>query len=228
MRAGDLGYDYISTTGNSYKNVSGGEITGIAISNNSTLTLANSFTLTFAAKFAAASSNVNLQMAGLMVGDATVSIEHFLQGDDASKKTLGLTGTALQSGGASTTIAPLTETKFARLTLVYTAGTTTSEYGTFTLYNDQVKLGDWTSNLLSQSTNVVTLQLGKVGNSATLHTVIFDEVGVYATALTADEIKSLVGKASGNITRTDAVPEPATATLSLLALAGLAARRRRR
>ncbi len=46
-------------------------------------------------------------------------------------------------------------------------------------------------------------------------------------------LNSLVGSASGtlsvgNSVATNIIPEPATATLSLLALAGLAARRRRR
>ncbi len=39
---------------------------------------------------------------------------------------------------------------------------------------------------------------------------------------------SVIGKAGWDITITQSVPEPATATLSLLALAGLAARRRRK
>jgi MYXO-CTERM domain-containing protein len=49
-------------------------------------------------------------------------------------------------------------------------------------------------------------------------TIELDNLLVYKTALTADEVKSLIVP----------VPEPTTATLSLLALAGLAARRRRK
>ncbi len=58
-----------------------------------------------------------------------------------------------------------------------------------------------------------------------------DNIGLYDGVLTDDNLASLVrSEASGNgmIQSFAVIPEPATATLSLLALAGLAARRRRR
>lgn len=65
------------------------------------------------------------------------------------------------------------------------------------------------------------MQLGKrYGNGRDVDgTVTFENVVVWNRALDAVEVQSLVVRA---------VPEPATATLSLLALAGLAARRRRK
>ena len=60
------------------------------------------------------------------------------------------------------------------------------------------------------------VQMGYWGNGDNSGYADFDNVLIYGRAMSASEIKGLV------------IPEPATATLSLLALAGLAARRRRK
>lgn len=60
------------------------------------------------------------------------------------------------------------------------------------------------------------MQFGYFGNAANGAPTNYDNILIYNRALTASEVKELT------------VPEPTTATLSLLALAGLAARRRRR
>lgn len=59
-------------------------------------------------------------------------------------------------------------------------------------------------------------------NNLTKHSAV-GEIEVYGSVLSAEDIAS----AMTNIAAAPAVPEPTTATLSLLALAGLAARRRR-
>lgn len=92
---------------------------------------------------------------------------------------------------------------------------------TFTAYvnGQQVALGQWTD--WDTNTGITGMQLGKrYGNGRDVDgTVTFENVVVWDRALDAVEVQSLVVRA---------VPEPATATLSLLALAGLAARRRRK
>ena len=77
-------------------------------------------------------------------------------------------------------------------------------------------------------TNYEPVEGGKIRTelditNLTKHTGI-GEIEVYDSVLGADEIKS----AMKGMAASPAVPEPTTATLSLLALAGLAARRRRR
>jgi len=55
-----------------------------------------------------------------------------------------------------------------------------------------------------------------------------DNLAIYDRALSTQELVAVTQYEMGNQTVMQIVPEPATATLSLLALAGLAARRRRR
>lgn len=65
--------------------------------------------------------------------------------------------------------------------------------------------------------NVINnMQFGYFGDSSKGASTNFDNILIYNRALTSTEVKALI------------VPEPTTATLSLLALAGLAARRRRK
>ena len=55
-----------------------------------------------------------------------------------------------------------------------------------------------------------------------------DNLAIYDGALTADQLSTLTKYEMANQTVMQIIPEPTTATLSLFALAGLAARRRRR
>ena len=89
---------------------------------------------------------------------------------------------------------------------------------TFTIYKNGNQIGQWTN--WNTDTGLTGLQLGGRfggGNKITGNeTVDFDNVTVWNKALDATEVSALI------------VPEPTTATLSLLALVGLAARRRRK
>lgn len=102
-------------------------------------------------------------------------------------------------------------------TLTIVGTTDSAKTATFTLYIDGIEA---TSFSRSGATNWadggnLKLQFGYYGSSADTATATFDNILIYDTALTADQVKALV------------VPEPATATLSLLALGVLAMRRRR-
>ena len=85
---------------------------------------------------------------------------------------------------------------------------------TLTLYVDGEQIAqatDWNSAAMK------AINFGCIfGGWKKIGSAEIDNLAMWNTALSADQVKSLV------------VPEPTTATLSLLALAGLAARRRRR
>ena len=88
---------------------------------------------------------------------------------------------------------------------------------TFTIYKNGTQIGQWTN--WNTDTGLTGLQLGgRFGGGSKLgdnESVVFDNVTIWNKALTTVEVGSII------------IPEPTTATLSLLALAGLAARRRR-
>lgn len=91
---------------------------------------------------------------------------------------------------------------------------------TFTIYKNGTQIDQWTN--WNTDTGLTGLQLGgRFGGGGTKlsgdETVVFDNVTIWNKALSASEVSDII-----------TVPEPTTATLSLLALAGLAARRRRR
>ncbi len=176
------------------------------------LDLSKSFTLTFVAK----ASDAILPWYNIF-GVRTSSSNERLQNTSN-----GLFPTVL---GNDTDIRgeALSTSSYTRITLVYEAEKTTN--GNFTLYQDGASIADWTTTL--GSSGAVSLDVGGFYQSKSFDGWI-DEVGVYDVALTAEEVLSLNGTASGTIARADAIPEPTTATLSLLALAGLAARRRRK
>lgn len=102
-------------------------------------------------------------------------------------------------------------------TLTIVGTTDSAKTATFTLYIDGIEA---TSFSQSGATNWgnggnLKLQFGYYGDSTKTATATFDNILIYDTALTADQVKALV------------VPEPAVASLSLLGLVGLAMRRRR-
>ncbi len=110
----------------------------------------------------------------------------------------------------------------AAVTLTYEYNKGTS--GTFTLLDAEGNVlqsvgGDYNTSLR--------------GTGLTYSSVVFDsdivtDTYVFSQVVTAEEAKSLGKAAAMAALSSVAVPEPTTATLSLLALAGLAARRRRK
>ena len=91
----------------------------------------------------------------------------------------------------------------------------------FTIYKNGIQIDQWTN--WNTDTGLTGMQLaGRFGGGSSLtgdETVEFDNVPIWDKALSDKEVGYIV---------TPAIPEPATATLSLLALCGLAARRRRK
>ena len=91
-----------------------------------------------------------------------------------------------------------------------------AEAGTFTAYNNGVQVGQWTG--WTPTVDMAGFQFGKRfgdnGRSG-VQEIMIDNLTLWNRALSSNEVSALV-------------PEPTTATLSLLALAGLAARRRRK
>ena len=96
---------------------------------------------------------------------------------------------------------------------------------TFTIYKNGTQIDQWTN--WNTDTGLAGLQLaGRFGGGSRLsdnETVELDNVTIWNKALTTAEVGAIVIS-----TESPVVPEPTTATLSLLALAGLAARRRRK
>ena len=89
---------------------------------------------------------------------------------------------------------------------------------TFTIYKNGTQIDQWTN--WNTDTGLIGFQFGgRYGGGTKLaegESVDFDNITVWNRALTESEVSALI------------IPEPATATLSLLALCGLAARRRRK
>ncbi len=107
------------------------------------------------------------------------------------------------------------------LTLVFDA---TGETNTLTAYVGGVALTETVTftyaDDVTASTALTGFQFGAAfGGDRVSNSVTVDDIAVWNRALTAAEVATLP---------LQYIPEPATATLSLLALAGLAARRRRR
>ncbi len=108
----------------------------------------------------------------------------------------------------------LSDTQTAVTTLTFVADATA---GTFTAYNNGDQVGQWTG--WNPTESMVGFQFAKrFGDNGrgNVTSATIDNLTLWNRALSATEVSSLI------------VPEPATATLSLLALAGLAARRRRK
>lgn len=110
---------------------------------------------------------------------------------------------------------------------VYTDGNNSLGTGYLYLFDDKLEVVDYT---MSENCNLgTTILTGIPYSSFTIDSdyVIADSVAVYNGHFsTEDEMKAALKSVLPAADTT--VPEPATATLSLLALAGLAARRRRK
>lgn len=126
----------------------------------------------------------------------------------------GLIGT----GGEST--APITQNVWNHMALTY-------QNGVATLFMNGEQAGQWTGAPIANA-DVTQFTLGN-GGSTSKPTAMYDEVALFSGALTKDQVGYLAkGRVSDAIKAENAaVPEPATATLGLLSLAGLMLRRRR-
>ncbi len=101
------------------------------------------------------------------------------------------------------------------ITGALTMQTASFSYDLFTSSDLQQDAGTWNGSGIAVT--------DALGNTLTYSTTVTDEVGFYYIEKTVvDGVSTITLHANG------AIPEPATATLSLLALAGLAARRRRK
>ena len=87
-----------------------------------------------------------------------------------------------------------------------------------TYYINEEKVAQETLSEKAQNATALNLTFATANGDNKATSVTLDNIAMWNRVLTADEIKTVATM----------VPEPTTATLSLLALAGLAARRRRR
>lgn len=115
--------------------------------------------------------------------------------------------------GTNFSIGTLDSLKGSNITLTYGAG---AENGAvMTAYVNGESVGSFMFE--GEVATLTGFQVGAAfGNGRKITSAVFDNFAIWNTALTADQVKTLAN-----------VPEPATATLSLLALVALAARRRR-
>ncbi|MEG2585086.1 MAG: LamG-like jellyroll fold domain-containing protein, partial [Akkermansia sp.] len=100
----------------------------------------------------------------------------------------------------------------------WTTFTITGNGSFITLYQDGISIG--TLDYVAEDKNITGIQFGcsiAGGNNRPITSAKIDNVGLWNTALTADQVKSLNGL----------VPEPTTVSLSLVGLAALMLRRRR-
>ncbi len=109
-------------------------------------------------------------------------------------------------------------TEWTTLTLVGSQSSTDTDTFIIDFYVNGTHLGTSSTdsaNLITGDSTINRMQFGYYGNSPNSAPTNIDNILIYSKALSAKEVKALT------------IPEPATATLSLLALAGLAMRRRR-
>lgn len=215
----------------SYLNYGGGSYAGngnytyknnanyIEIRPNGALSWADSFTVSMAVKAVSLSSATWTNI--LAIGDVDNHIR--VQNTEASDH-FGLygngTGNADALGNANhPENSTISTTDFTLITLVYDVK---DDGGYFTLYSD--------GNIVCQSSNPFStsasgpekIAIGGNFSGNRYQPLLIDEVAIYDAALSQNDIQNyLVGKPAGTI------PEPSTATLGLLALAGLIGRRRR-
>lgn len=164
---------------------------------------------------ATSGTNYSIQLQKSNSGNLMVYTENFSGsnvGGDASNINLG----------------NLDSLKGKTLTLVFDA---TGATNTLTAYVNGVANTDTVTFTYAEgatpSTALTGFQFGAAfGGDRVSNSVTVDDIVLWNRALTAEEVASL--PITTTVPPTETVPEPATATLSLLALAGLAARRRRR
>ena len=137
------------------------------------------------------------------------------------------TGSNVAGDDSNINLGSIDSLKGQVLTLVFDA---TGSSNTLTAYVGGTAITDTVTFTYAEgataSTALTGFQFGAAfGNNRVSKSVTVDDIAVWNRALTAEEVATLPLKAAGS---DDAVPEPATTTLSLLALCGLAARRRRR
>ena len=132
--------------------------------------------------------------------------------------TENFTGSNVKDDASNINLGSISDLEGKVLTLVFDA---TGTSNTLTAYVDGVANSDSITFTYGEgvtaSTALTGFQFGAAfGGSRASNSVTIDNIGVWNRALSAAEVASLP------------IPEPTTATLSLLALAGLAARRRRK
>ena len=141
--------------------------------------------------------------------------------------TENFTGSNVAGDDANINLGSISSLKGKVLTLVFDA---TGSSNTLTAYVGGTALTDTVTFTYAEgvtaSTALTGFQFGAAfGGSRASNSVTVDDIAFWNRALTAEEVAVLPLVVAGS---DDVVPEPATATLSLLALAGLAARRRRK
>lgn len=163
----------------------------------------------------AAQNGTLLSMTNGNMGQAWRSISITLNNNVVSAQFLGTPDTAVTETLTATQLAD----EWTTLTLVGSVKAEATSTLVLDFYINGNLIGISTTENATNITgsNVINnMQFGYFGDSTKGASTNFDNILIYNRALTSTEVKALI------------VPEPTTATLSLLALAGLAARRRRK
>ena len=188
---------------------------------NAGLSVQTGFTVSFDINQAKSGTLFSMTSGGdLTASWRSVSITNTVTTDDATNQTVStisaqFLGVPDQAISKSLT---LEDTDWTTLTLVGSGKIENAKkYFLFSFYVDGNLIG---SQEIAGATNfyddnINKLQFGHYGVANNSASTNIDNILIYNNALSATEVKALT------------IPEPTTATLSLLALAGLAARRRR-
>ncbi len=177
------------------------------------LKAADGFTVSF--DINNAQNGTLLSMSNGAMSQAWRSISITLNNNVISAQFLGAPLTAV----SETLSAEQLTSEWTTLTLVGSVSPTAASTLILDFYVNGLHKGTSTT---ASATNITgnnainNMQFGYFGTAANSAPTNYDNILIYNRALTASEVKALT------------VPEPTTASLSLLALAGLAARRRRK
>lgn len=191
----------------------------------------NAFTLSFelvSLDAAAWTDAVSLYSNGTTSGtNNSIQIQKNSSGD-LMVYTENFSGSNVKDDASNINLGSLSSLEGKTLTLVFDA---TGATNTLTAYVNGVANADTVTFTYAEgatpSTALTGFQFGAAfGGARVSNSVVVDDIVLWNRALTAEEVASL--PITTTVPPTETVPEPATATLSLLALAGLAARRRRR